>query len=86
MAILANVQTKHGEDRELYVRINNVEASNHGVKSSVLFRGFLSQSAFNDGYHYLYEEVIELIVDPASPIWEQAYLAYKAKYPGCIDV
>lgn len=86
MAVTASVQTQHGEDRELYVRINNVEASNHGVASSVLFRGYLSQSAFNDGYHYLYEEVLELIVDPSLPIWEQSYQAYKSKYPDCVDV
>lgn len=86
MAVLANVKTQHGEDRELYVRVNNIETSNHGVMSTVLFRGFISQEAFKDGYSFLYEESIEFVVDPALNIWEQAYKEYKIKYPESLDV
>lgn len=82
MAIKANVQTKFGEERELYIRLNNVEASNHGVTTHALFRGFLSEEAFKSGAHYIWEQNIEFLADVSKPIWEQAYAALKAEIKG----
>lgn len=85
MAIQANVDTVHGENRSLYIRLNNVEASNHGVKSVALFRGFLSEDAFQAGNHYMFEKEVEFDADVSAPIWEQAYAALKAEIGG-VDV
>lgn len=76
MAILTTLETNHGEERELYVRLNNVEVSNHNVKSRALFRGFLSKQAFDDGKHYVYEKIVSFDADVSSPLWEQAYQAF----------
>ena len=46
MAIQATVTTVHGEERSLYLRVNNSEISNHGMTSQALVRGFLSKEAF----------------------------------------
>lgn len=75
MAIKAIVPTQFGEDREVYIRLNNVEASNHGATSLALFRGFLSKDAFKAGAHYVWEKWIEFTPDVSKPIWEQAYQA-----------
>lgn len=76
MAILATVETNYGEDRELYIRINNVEVSNHGVKASALIRGFASKEAFENKKHYMYEETIEFDADVSGNLWEQAYSVF----------
>lgn len=76
MAILATVKTVYGEDRELYIRVNNVDVSNHGVMARALLRGFISEQSFNDGSHYMYEETIEFNADVSGNIWEQAYNAF----------
>jgi len=78
MAIKAKVETAHGEERELYIRLNNLEASNHGVTSRALFRGFVSEQAFNAGKQYLWEHTVEFTPDVSKPLWEQAYRALKA--------
>lgn len=75
MAIKANIKTVFGEDRECYIRLNNIEASNHGVKSRALFRGFISQEAFESGSHYVWEAVVEFDADVSQPLWKQAYTA-----------
>lgn len=75
MAIMAEVETLHGETRKLYIRLNNVEASNHGVKCRALFRGFLSEKAFKEGKHFLWEEYVEFDGDATGKHWEQAYAA-----------
>lgn len=79
MAIKANVDTLHGENRELYIRLNNVETSNHGVKSNALFRGFLSEEAFKAGNHYMYEKQVEFDADVSAPLWAQAYGVLKSE-------
>ena len=43
MAIIATVKTPLSEDRKLYIRLNNIETSNHGAPSMAKFRGFISQ-------------------------------------------
>lgn len=75
MAIKATVTTPHGEERELYIRLNNVESSNHGVASHALFRGFLSKEAFESGAHFLWEREVEFRADVSLPLWPQAYAA-----------
>jgi len=87
MAIKVSVKTIHGETRELYVRLNNVEASNHGVSSNALFRGFVSQEAFENGSHYIYEEFIKFFPNVDLPLWQQAYDALKSTpgYEGAVD-
>lgn len=77
MAIQATVKTQYGEDRDLYIRLNNVEASNHGVMASALFRGFLSQTAFEGGANYMWEQSVEFVADVTKPLWEQAYSELK---------
>lgn len=82
MAIIAEVETKFGERRELYIRLNNVEASNHGVSSYALFRGFVSEEAFRAGAHYVWEQTVEFTPDVSQPLWGQAYDALKVEVSG----
>ena len=78
MAIQATITTQHGEDRELYIRLNNVEASNHGVAANALFRGFISKEKFDAGANYLWEREVEFSADVTKPLWGQAYQALKS--------
>lgn len=84
MAIQATVATEYGEDRSLYIRLNNLESSNHGVASKAKFRGFLSQETFADGKHYLWERDIEFVADVSLPLWPQAYEVLKVE-AGLLD-
>ncbi|EOX3456117.1 hypothetical protein ACPFUK_003332 [Vibrio cholerae] len=79
MAVLAKVVTMHGEEKELYVRLNNVEVSNHGVQANALFRGFISREAFDNGFHYVWEREFQFTADVSKPVWEQAYAQLKAE-------
>lgn len=79
MAIQATVTTAYGEERSLYIRLNNMETSNHGVTSQAKFRGFLSQEAFANLSHYMWECDIEFVADVSQPLWPQAYEALKAE-------
>jgi hypothetical protein len=85
MAVSIKLETIHGETRELYVRLNNIESNNHGQPSIALFRGFLSEQAFRDGRHYLFEELVEVDADVSLPLWQQAYDALRARYPDAVD-
>lgn len=78
MAIQAEIQTQYGETRECYIRLNNAEASNHGVPTTALFRAFLSKEAFDAGAHYAAEFSIEFDADVSQPLWPQAYDALKS--------
>lgn len=78
MAIKATVETIHGEVRELYIRLNNVEVSNHGAQSVAKFRGFISQEKFASGANFLWERDIEFDADVTQPLWGQAYQALKS--------
>ena len=78
MAIIATVKTSLGEDRELYIRLNNIEASNHGEMSSAKFRGFISQGAYQAGANYAWEQDVEFMADVSQPLWGQAYQALKS--------
>ena len=77
MAIQATVSTVYGEDKTLYIRLNNVEASNHGQPATAKFRGFLSKEAFEAGAHYLWEQDVWFVADVTQPLWEQAYSELK---------
>lgn len=79
MAIKATVETNFGEQREVYIRINNVETNNHNVPSVVLVRGFLSREAYLAKKQYVWEAVIECPLDVSTPLWPQIYAAVKAK-------
>jgi hypothetical protein len=79
MAITATVATEFGEDREVYIRLNNIEANNHGVKAMALFRGYLSQAAFQAGARYVWEASVEFVPDVSQPIWPQAYAVLEAE-------
>ena len=78
MAIKAIVETVHGEERELYIRLNGIEVSNHGVESIAKFRGFLSQDKYNAGANYLWEQDVEFMADVTQPLWGQAYQTLKS--------
>lgn len=86
MAIKIKEETQFGEERDLYVRLNNLEASNHGVKAVALFRGFLSEQAYDDGKHYVFEKKVEFDPDVSRPLWEQAYAALMLDYPDAVKV
>lgn len=77
MAIKATVETSFGETRELYIRLNSSEVNNHGAECYALFRGFLSQQAFQDGKNYVWERGVVFQPDVSQPIWEQAYQVLK---------
>lgn len=73
MAISAFINTSFGERRMCYIRINNIEASNHGAPATALLRAFLSREAFDSGAHYVMEKNIEFVADVSRPLWIQAY-------------
>lgn len=76
MAVLANLETSYGEVRELYVRVNSVTASNHGVESVAMLRGFISREAYEEGKSYVYEDSLEFSPDISKPLWSQVYEEY----------
>lgn len=85
MAIIANVELNTGENKNLYLRVNSVQVSNHGVKSIALIRGFLSESAFLNGKAFMYESEIEIDLDVSLPMWEQIYEEMKLIYTDSDD-
>jgi len=87
MAITVNLEASFGEIRNLYVRLNNISASNHGVVSKALFRGYGSQQMFHDGAPVLWEKEIELMVNASGYVWKQAYQALKGMdgFSGYVD-
>jgi hypothetical protein len=84
MALIARLETAHGEERELYIRLNNLDQlKNHpeGGGDRARFRGYLSKEAFDRRCHFVWEQVIECEIDVAEPVWPQAYAALKAHDP-----
>lgn len=81
MALKATIETNFGETREIYVRINNVEVSNHGAPANALFRGFLSREAFLAGKSFVFEKELQFTPNLSAPLWEQAYVAAKKDDP-----
>lgn len=78
MAIHATINTIYGENRPAYIRLNNVEASNHGTRAVALFRGFVSREAFEAGKGFVWEHQVEFTADVSQPIWAQGYAALRA--------
>ena len=75
MAIKETIKTVFGEERECYIRLNNVEASNHGVPAKALFRAFLSKESFDLKANYVAEFDVEFDVAVDKAIWPQSYKA-----------
>lgn len=75
MAILENVETSYGENKEIYIRLNNVEVSNHGEHAFAIFRGFFNKEAFLNGKSFIYEKHVKFTPNVSEPMWEQAYKA-----------
>lgn len=78
MALTNTMFTQYGENRPLYVRVNNMSVSNHGVNATVLFRGYLSQEAFAANAQFVWEQEMELPMAVDQSLWSQAYQALKA--------
>lgn len=85
MAIQARITTIFGEERDCYIRLNNIEASNHGQPAQALFRAFLGRAAFEAGHHYVAELPVEFAADVSRPLWGQAYDALKERLPDAAD-
>jgi|GEM_PF-2423893 len=77
MAVTVMLETPYGETRTTYVRINSVSTNNHGVSSSVLFRGYINREAFKAAAAYTWEKEIEIILDISEPLWPSIYAALK---------
>lgn len=73
MAVQVELQTNFGEIRPLYIRINNVEASNHGVDANALARGYISKEAFEARKGYVFECEFTFTADVSKSLWPQAY-------------
>lgn len=73
MAISTVLTTTFGEARTCYVRLNNMDVSNHDFPSTALFRGYISKEAFDSGSHYVWEKGIEMMADVSLPLWPPAY-------------
>lgn len=77
MAFTAIVDTRFGETRELYIRLNNFEQlGNHGVPAIARFRGYYSQAAFDAGANFVEEWLVEFPADAPEQPWEMAYTAF----------
>lgn len=81
MAVTTRIETDFGDKRDVYIRLNNVEVSNHGVEATALFRGFANEAASRGGKRYLWEREIVFAADVALPIWPQAYAALRGFDP-----
>lgn len=79
MAVQVSIETSYGETRQAYIRLNNVEASNHGIPTCALFRGYVSKEAFEAGKAFVWERQVEFTSDVSRPLWEQAYAALKGQ-------
>lgn len=77
MALQARLETIFGEERELYVRINNVEASNHGNLATALARGYLNEQAFLERKAFVWERPFAFAANVSEPLWLQAYAALR---------
>lgn len=81
MAIRGSVITKFGEERECYIRINNVEnAANHNVKWKPRLRGYLIDFTVEESPAYVWDSIEEGIeiscnidVSLQKSVWTQMY-------------
>jgi hypothetical protein len=75
MGIMHTTMTDYGETRTMYVRLNNLEASNHGMPASALFRGYINKAAYQAGAKYVWEREVSFTPDLSKPLWTEAYNA-----------
>ncbi|NDV87034.1 hypothetical protein GTW51_10005 [Aurantimonas aggregata] len=88
MAIKVVTRTDSGEERELYIRLNNFDTLSKHAPSVVIFRGFISQEAFERRFEKVWERVIEFEADlskGADRIGLQAYEALTRECPEFAD-
>lgn len=82
MAFTVKLITDFGEERELYVRLNNFDQlANHGVPAIARFRGYVSKEAFEAGARFVWEKTLEIEADAPDAPWKLAYAALKAYDP-----
>lgn len=84
MAVKIRTQTLYGEERELYVRVNNFEQlTNHDEAGPdrVLIRGYISKEAFDERRAFVWELALDVTIDVSLPAWPQVYDALKAHDP-----
>lgn len=77
MALSAKIETSFGEKRAVYVRVNSMIVSNHGLATLVLYRGFLSAESFKGGSSFVWELEAQVDLDVSLPLWDQAYAHLK---------
>lgn len=75
MALSQKIKTAFGDERLTYIRLNNVEVSNHGIPCVATFRAFVDQAAFKDGARFVEEYTVEFDADVSKALWPQAYAA-----------
>lgn len=85
MALMIQLDSKHGLDQPLYWRLNNFEQFSNRepdgrrLPAVARFRGFLSEDAFRAGKHFLDERLVEFTPSSASAdMASEAYEALKA--------
>lgn len=84
MALTASVETTHGETRELYVRLNNIQYYNSDSPSCALFRGYVNRQAYVDGKQFMWEKVVYFEATDVD-LRKSAYLAIKEDVKGRDD-
>jgi hypothetical protein len=85
MGLLVKKELKNGMQGEFYLRVNNVEASNHNTKNFALVRYYASKEAFDSGKNFIEEDGIEFECACSDNLWEKAYLKLRETYPDAVD-
>ena len=79
MALLVTMDTVLGKDKPIYVRVNTLTLSNHGVEAPALLRGFASEEDYRAGAPFVYERELDVSpLDVSEPLWGQVYANLKA--------
>lgn len=74
MALLVTMDTVLGKDKPIYVRVNTLTLSNHGVEAPALLRGFASEEDYRSGAPFVWEREFNVSpIDVSMPLWPQAY-------------
>jgi hypothetical protein len=85
MAINAKLETNYGEERDLYIRLNNLETVSKHAGAVARFRGFVSEKAFKAGKNYVWEKLVEFPCDIGGNLAEQAYFVLKKEISNAVD-
>lgn len=81
MSLLATIETDFGESHPLYIKAVQLvvnEPFDRPASAQVLFYGYMSQKAKDDGRRAVWERAVEFTPDKTLPLWPQAYAALKA--------